>query len=115
MAASYRRSPLSAPIDLVGRPHAGALFLRVLRSEAQGGYGARPTHRQQGPPWSSRRSTAAVIDIARARRLSGVGETYEDVVEDEMDLRLLARIESVDWAGAGQVLDLACGTSRIGV
>jgi SAM-dependent methyltransferase len=41
--------------------------------------------------------------------------TYEDVVEDEMDLRLLARIESVDWAKAGRVLDLACGTGRIGV
>jgi SAM-dependent methyltransferase len=48
----------------------------------------------------------------------GYGEwaaTYEDVVEDEMDLRLLARIESVDWAQAGRVLDLACGTGRIGV
>jgi SAM-dependent methyltransferase len=42
-------------------------------------------------------------------------ETYEDVVQDEMDLRLLARIESVDWAKAGRVLDLACGTGRIGV
>jgi SAM-dependent methyltransferase len=40
--------------------------------------------------------------------------TYEDVVEDEMDLRLLARIETVDWAKAGRVLDLACGTGRIG-
>jgi SAM-dependent methyltransferase len=40
--------------------------------------------------------------------------TYEDVVEDEMDLRLLARIESVAWTGAGRVLDLACGTGRIG-
>ena len=28
-------------------------------------------------------------------------ETYEDVVQDEMDLRLLARLESVDWASAG--------------
>ena len=42
-------------------------------------------------------------------------DTYEDVVEDEMDLRLLARIETVDWARAGRVLDLACGTGRIGV
>jgi SAM-dependent methyltransferase len=40
--------------------------------------------------------------------------TYEDVVEDEMDLRLLARIETVEWASAGRVLDLACGTGRIG-
>jgi SAM-dependent methyltransferase len=41
--------------------------------------------------------------------------TYEDVVQDEMDLRLLARIETVDWARAGRVLDLACGTGRVGV
>jgi SAM-dependent methyltransferase len=41
--------------------------------------------------------------------------TYEDVVQDEMDLRLLARIETVDWAKAGRVLDLACGTGRIGL
>jgi SAM-dependent methyltransferase len=40
--------------------------------------------------------------------------TYEDVVQDEMDLRLLARIETVDWATAGRVLELACGTGRIG-
>jgi SAM-dependent methyltransferase len=48
----------------------------------------------------------------------GYGEwaaTYEDVVQDEMDLRLLARIESVEWAKAGRALDLACGTGRIGV
>jgi SAM-dependent methyltransferase len=42
-------------------------------------------------------------------------QTYEDVVQDEMDLRLLARIGAVDWAKAGRVLDLACGTGRIGV
>ena len=41
-------------------------------------------------------------------------ETYEDVVQDEMDLRLLARIETVDWAAADRVLELACGTGRIG-
>jgi SAM-dependent methyltransferase len=41
--------------------------------------------------------------------------TYEDVVQDEMDLRLLARIETVDWAKAARVLDLACGTGRIGL
>jgi SAM-dependent methyltransferase len=41
-------------------------------------------------------------------------KTYEGVVQDEMDLRLLARLESVDWAAAGLVLDLACGTGRIG-
>lgn len=48
----------------------------------------------------------------------GYGEwsrTYEGVVQDEMDLRLFARLESVDWTRAGHALDLACGTGRIGV
>lgn len=41
--------------------------------------------------------------------------TYEEVVQDEMDIRLLDRIGTVDWAGADRALDLACGTGRIGV
>jgi SAM-dependent methyltransferase len=41
-------------------------------------------------------------------------ETYEDVVQDEMDLRLLARIDSVDWSCADRAIELACGTGRIG-
>lgn len=48
----------------------------------------------------------------------GYGEwaaTYEDVVLDAMDLRLLARIRSVTWTQAKAVADLACGTGRIGV
>jgi SAM-dependent methyltransferase len=40
--------------------------------------------------------------------------TYDAVVQDEMDLRLLARLTTVDWPAAGRVLDLACGTGRIG-
>lgn len=47
----------------------------------------------------------------------GYGEwsrTYEDVVQDEMDLRLLARLRRVDWRAARAALDLACGTGRIG-
>jgi SAM-dependent methyltransferase len=47
----------------------------------------------------------------------GYGEwvrTYEQTVQDEMDLRLLERLPGVDWAGARAVLDLACGTGRIG-
>ena len=47
----------------------------------------------------------------------GYGEwarTYEDTVQDEMDVRLLERIATVDCAAAGRVLDLACGTGRIG-
>jgi len=48
----------------------------------------------------------------------GYGEwvaTYEQTVLDEMDLRLLERLERVDWSAAREVLDLACGTGRIGV
>jgi SAM-dependent methyltransferase len=47
----------------------------------------------------------------------GYGEwvrTYEQTVQDEMDLRLLDRLQTVDWAAAESVLDLACGTGRIG-
>src|SRR5262245_63128472 len=40
--------------------------------------------------------------------------TYEDTVPDEMDLRLLERLTSVDWRSARAVLDLACGTGRVG-
>ncbi len=48
----------------------------------------------------------------------GYGEwvrTYEQTVQDEMDLRLLERLHTVDWAASRCVLDLACGTGRIGV
>jgi SAM-dependent methyltransferase len=41
--------------------------------------------------------------------------TYEQTVLDLMDLRLLARLRTVDWAGGGRVLDLACGTGRGGI
>jgi SAM-dependent methyltransferase len=40
--------------------------------------------------------------------------TYEQTVHDEMDIRLLARLRTVDWANARLILDLACGTGRIG-
>src|SRR3990172_8156891 len=46
----------------------------------------------------------------------GYGEwvrTYEQVVQDEMDLRLFERLQSVDWSAPQRVLDLACGTGRI--
>ncbi len=45
---------------------------------------------------------------------SAWAQTYESVVQDEMDLRLLGRLEAVDWADAERVLDLACGTGRTG-
>ncbi len=53
-----------------------------------------------------------IVDVQQ-----GYGEwvrTYEQVVQDEMDLRLFERVTTVDWAGATQILDLACGTGRIG-
>lgn len=40
--------------------------------------------------------------------------TYEQTVPDEMDLHLLGRLQTVDWSAARNVLDLACGTGRIG-
>ena len=48
---------------------------------------------------------------------NGYGEwvtTYENTVEDVMDIRLFSRIESVQWDAIRQVVDLACGTGRIG-
>ena len=42
-------------------------------------------------------------------------DTYEETVEDVMDLRLLDRLTVVDWAHAARVADLACGTGRTGV
>src|SRR6516225_752229 len=47
----------------------------------------------------------------------GYGEwvrTYEQTVQDEMDLRLLDRLQTVDWSAPRCVLDLACGTGRVG-
>jgi SAM-dependent methyltransferase len=41
--------------------------------------------------------------------------TYEATVLDLMDIRLLARIQTVAWRQPARVLDLACGTGRIGV
>lgn len=45
----------------------------------------------------------------------GYGEwaaTYERTVEDEMDVALLERVATVEWAG--EVADLGCGTGRTG-
>jgi SAM-dependent methyltransferase len=47
----------------------------------------------------------------------GYGEwvrTYEQTVLDEMDLRLLDRLRTIDWSAPRVVLDLACGTGRVG-
>lgn len=48
---------------------------------------------------------------------TGYGEwvnTYEQIVQDEMDVRLLDRVTSIDWSGVTTALDFACGTGRIG-
>jgi SAM-dependent methyltransferase len=39
--------------------------------------------------------------------------TYEDTVQDAMDLALLERLD-LDWAAVGRVADLGCGTGRTG-
>jgi len=41
--------------------------------------------------------------------------TYEQTVQDEMDLKLLSKIRSISWTKINRALDLACGTGRIGV
>src|SRR5688572_25439598 len=53
-----------------------------------------------------------VVDVPQ-----GYGEwvrTYEQTVLDEMDLRLLDRLTTIDWSAPRLILDLACGTGRIG-
>ena len=42
-------------------------------------------------------------------------QTYEETVQNAMDLRLLNEIQSVKWDQVQQAADLACGTGRIGV
>jgi len=49
--------------------------------------------------------------------IEGYGEwarTYEQTVQSEMDLWLLERLQTIDWSALRSVLDLACGTGRIG-
>ncbi len=40
--------------------------------------------------------------------------SYETTVEDEMDIAVLERLESVDWSRVGRAADLGCGTGRTG-
>jgi len=40
--------------------------------------------------------------------------TYEQTVQDEMDLRLLERLQAVNWSAPAAIIDFACGTGRIG-
>lgn len=53
-----------------------------------------------------------IVDVQEG--YGGWVHTYEQTVQDEMDLRLLERIQTVNWADANVILDLACGTGRIG-
>ncbi len=41
--------------------------------------------------------------------------TYEQSVQDEMDLKLLSKIKTINWTKINRALDFACGTGRIGV
>ncbi len=38
--------------------------------------------------------------------------SYEDTVEDDMDLALLDRVTSIEWNAVDRVADLGCGTGR---
>jgi SAM-dependent methyltransferase len=40
--------------------------------------------------------------------------TYEDTVEDAMDLELLAALRTVSWSSVERAADLGCGTGRTG-
>jgi len=40
--------------------------------------------------------------------------TYEETIKEDMDLRLLERIRSVDWGRIDRAADLGCGTGRTG-
>jgi SAM-dependent methyltransferase len=41
-------------------------------------------------------------------------DSYEQSVQNEMDIRLLSRIRSIKWDKIDHALDFACGTGRIG-
>jgi SAM-dependent methyltransferase len=48
---------------------------------------------------------------------TGYGEwvaTYEDTVEDAMDIALLDELREVPWSSVGAAADLGCGTGRTG-
>ena len=48
---------------------------------------------------------------------TGYGEwvaTYEDTVEDAMDIALLDELHEVPWSSVGTAADLGCGTGRTG-
>jgi SAM-dependent methyltransferase len=52
------------------------------------------------------------LDVRDGYRLWSA--TYDQPFLDEMDVRLLERIETIAWPASGPAADLACGTGRIG-
>ncbi len=62
----------------------------------------------------------AAIDARRYRTVdvrSGYGEwvaTYEQTIEDAMDIDLLDALRKVPWAKIRRAVDLGCGTGRTG-
>jgi SAM-dependent methyltransferase len=54
-----------------------------------------------------------IVDVREGYR--EWARTYEQIVQDEMDLCLLDGLQTIDWSSLQSVLDLACGTGRIGV
>jgi len=40
--------------------------------------------------------------------------TYEETIKEDMDLRLLDRVRTVDWGRIDRAADLGCGTGRTG-
>ena len=42
-------------------------------------------------------------------------ESYERNFDEALDMRLLSRIQCIDWKGVRSALDLACGTGRTGL
>jgi SAM-dependent methyltransferase len=41
--------------------------------------------------------------------------TYDHTVDEQLDIPLLAKLETVNWKSIQTVVDLACGTGRIGL
>lgn len=100
----------------------------VMRTACPGGRvvasGPTPTERHRGTVARRVRRTLhdmpefATFDRRRYQTVSAREGyrawqvTYDDSVQDIMDLGILERIESVSWRTSRQVADLGCGTGR---
>jgi SAM-dependent methyltransferase len=91
------------------------MFLRRVREKRSGAPGGVE---REGTPSLSSVPDFATFDRRRYRTVSAREgyaawqPTYDDVVEDIMDLAVLERLTSVPWTGARSVADLGCGTGR---